>query len=57
MLFETGHKVFEGKIFGTTSKMEVTVSSEIIVPSILAPDLVTEVSVPLFVVRKLHQNF
>jgi hypothetical protein len=45
MFFETGYKVFGGKIFGPTSKMEVTVSLEIIVPSILAPDLVTHVSV------------
>lgn len=37
--------------------MEVTVSFEIIVPSILAPDLVTQVSVRMFVVRKIHQNF
>ena len=57
MLFETGYKVFGGKIFGPTSKIEVTVSLEIIVPFILAPDFVTQVSVSLFVVRKLHQNF
>jgi hypothetical protein len=57
MLFETEDEVFGGKIFGPTSKLEVTVSLEIRVPSILAPDLVTQVSVPLFVVRKLHQNF
>jgi hypothetical protein len=57
MLFETGYNVFGGKIFDPTSKMEVTVSLEIIVPFILAPDLVTQVSVSLFVVRKLHQNF
>jgi len=57
MLFETGHKVFGGKIFGPTSKTELTVSFEIIVPSILASGLVTQVSVPLFVVGKLLQNF
>jgi len=57
MFFETGDEVFGGKIFGPTSKMKVTVSLEITVPSVLAPDLVTQVSVPLIVVRKLHQNF
>lgn len=43
-------------MFGPTSKMEETGSLEIIVPCILAPDLETQVSVPLFVVRNL-QNF
>jgi hypothetical protein len=57
MLFGTGYKVFGGKIFGPTSKMEVTVSLETRVPSILAAVLVTQVSVSLSVVRKLHQNF
>jgi len=56
MLFEIGYKGFGGKMFGPTSKMEETGSLEIIVPCILAPDLETQVSVPLFVVRNL-QNF
>jgi hypothetical protein len=57
MLFETEDEVSGGKIFGPTSKPEVTASLEIRVPFILASDLLTQVSVPLFVVRKLHQNF